>query len=444
MSEELQQLVPIEEQISQELVKHNYTEAKLRDFEEYLNLDIVGDDKEAYLIIKDKRKEVKSYRVAVEKFCKFKREDAVKIQKAWVAQENELVARMSKVEDHLEAKEKAYEKKIAEEKEARKRKQEEQLIMRQQVLSAMGVLYSEGAYTLGDISFELSIIKETEQDIWEESILPLYKEEYEKVEAERIEHDRIKLERESELKRQQEELEHRQQELAQKEAALKLAQEEQDRKQKSEADKKLAEAKAAREAKEKLRCDQLTAIGLMVGMEDGHLYFKGYDSWVSHIDITVYDDDKWDEMIGGLTAHVAKKKEDEEQRRLSEIEIQKEVDRKKSLGDSRFQSLKSFNYTRVPSEELAIYPEEDWLRLHADVKKQYDDDLRLVLEKEQADKRAQDEVIRLQKLDAAKDKEKWEEMMQKVNEVVVYEMRSSQYRKKTMILREKLEEIKAL
>src|SRR5688572_10541401 len=92
--------LPLEEQVSLELVKHNYTEAKLKEFEEYLKLDIVDDDKESYLIIKDKRKEVKSYRVAVEKFCKFKREDAVKIQKVWVSKENELVDKISKVEDY--------------------------------------------------------------------------------------------------------------------------------------------------------------------------------------------------------------------------------------------------------------------------------------------------------------------------------------------------------
>lgn len=445
---EIEQELPatLDEQISLELIKHNYTEEKLKEFEEYLKLDIVDDDKESYLLIKDKRKEVKAYRVATEKFCKFKREDAVKVQKAWVAKENELSDRMSKVEDYLEGKEKGYEKKIAEEKEARKRKHEEQLIMRQQALTNMGALYSDGSFHLGEVSFELSVVKESEPDIWEESILPKFKEEYEKVEAERIEQEMVKQEREAEIKRQQDELERKQKELAQKEAALKEAQEEQERKEKEEASKKAAEAKAAREAKEKSRCDQLTAIGLRVGMEDGHLYFKGYDSWVSHLDITCHSDEKWDEMITGLTAHVAKKKEEEEQKRLAEIEAQKEAERKMVLGQSRLKALKELG--RVPVDATAIslsdLSEEEYDTLYANEKREYEAAKRKMWEVEQEEKRKQEELKKQLELEQAKDKEKWESIMIQIQQVIVYEMRSSQYRKKAMILREKLEEIKAL
>src|SRR5688572_5126404 len=200
MSEELQ-VVPIEEQISQELVKHNVTQAVISTLnEKYGQLKIAGiEDKETYLLVKEGRKECKAFRVAAKKICEKGREEAVAIQKAWVAKQKEVTDQIAAIEDPLEEQEKAYEAAVAKEKEERKRKQEEQLIVRQQVLTGMGALYSDGCFKLGEISFELSVVKESEPDIWEESILPKFKEEYEKVEAERIEQERIKQEREAEM-----------------------------------------------------------------------------------------------------------------------------------------------------------------------------------------------------------------------------------------------------
>jgi hypothetical protein len=446
MPEELQkqQLVPIEEQISQELVKQNVTDAVIAGLKEkYGHLKIAGiEDRETYDLVKTGRKECKSFRVLAKKICEKGREDAVAIQKAWVGKQKEVTDQIAAIEDPLEEQEKAYEAAVAKEKEDRKRKQEEQLIMRQQILTSMGALYSDGSFAIGEVSFELSVVKESEKDIWEESILPKFQAEYEKVEADRIEQERVKQEREAEMKRQQEELERKQKELAEQEAKLKRAQEEQERKENEEYNRKQAEARSAREAKEKLRMDQLYALGLTFDHTDSH--FKGYESFVPFLDLRCHEDNKWEDLIVKLTGHVTAMKEEAEQKRLAEIEAQKEAERKKTLGLSRFQSLKQLGYTGLSTEVLSESTEEHWLQLYADVKKQYDEEQRIKWEKEQEEKRKQDELLHQQKMDAAKDKEKWEEMMQKINEFVVYEMRSSQYRKKAMILREKLEEIKAL
>jgi colicin import membrane protein len=443
MSEELQ-IVPIEEQISQELVKHNVTQAVISTLnEKYGQLEIAGiEDKETYLLVKEGRKECKAFRVAAKKICEKGREEAVAIQKAWVAKQKEVTDQIAAIEDPLEEQEKAYEAAVAKEKEDRRRRQEEQLINRQQVLTNMGALYSDGSFKLGEISFELSVVKESESDIWEESILPKFKEEYEKVEAERIEQERIKKEQEEELKRKKEEIDRQTRELQDREAALKKAEEERLAKEKEDQERKRKEAVAAQEAKDKARIDQLYALGLNYDVSDK--YFKGYDCYVHTLDIQGYSDEKWSEMINKITPYIAEQKAEAEQKRLAEIEAQKEAARKKAIGASRSDSLKAFNYIHTGINALADYSEEEWLQLHESVKKQYDEDQKLKWEKEQEEKRKQEELIRLQKLDAAKDKEKWEEMMQKINEVVVYEMRSSQYRKKAMILREKLEEIKAL
>jgi hypothetical protein len=450
MSEELQDIapLPIEERISNELVKHNVTEAiiaKIR--EDYLPLKIAGiEDKETYLIVKDARKHCKELRVLAKKICVDGREDAVAIQKAWVAKEKDVTGRIGEVEDYLEKQEKEYEAAVAKEKEDRKRRQEEQLIMRQQVLTGMGALYSDGSFHLGEVSFELSVVKESEPDIWEESILPKFKEEYEKVEAERIEQERIKREQEAEMKRQQDELERKQRELAEKEAALKAAQEEQERKQKEEEAKKAAEVNAAREAKYKTRCDQLTTIGLFVGMEGGHLYFKGYDCWVSHLDIIGHDDEKWSAMIEDMKVHVAKKKEEAEQKRLAEIEAQKELEKKRILGESRLRAFKELGSMPigVTSASLSEISEDEYDTLYRETKDEYEAAKKIQWEREQEEKRQLEEVKRQQELEISGDKVKWAEVMKQFESITLYTMISSQYKKKMAILREKLEEIKSL
>src|SRR5690606_17652414 len=157
--------------------------------------------------------------------CKKGREKAVEIQKAWVAKEKDIAGRIGEVEDYLEKQEKDFEAQVAAEKERRKKQQEEQLIMRQQILSAMNVLYSDGYFILGEVSFESSLIKECDPDIWENDIKPKYEEEYKKIEAERLEQERLQREKEAELKRQQEELERKQRELEAAAAELKRQQE---------------------------------------------------------------------------------------------------------------------------------------------------------------------------------------------------------------------------
>jgi multidrug efflux pump subunit AcrA (membrane-fusion protein) len=440
---EVQKLVPIEERISQELVSHNVTEAVIASLKEkYGHLKIAGiEDRETYDLVKTGRKECKSFRVLAKKICEKGREDAVAIQKAWVGKQKEVTDQIAAIEDPLEEQEKAYEAAVAKDKEDRKRRQEEQLINRQQTLSAMGVLYSEGCFTLGEVSFELSLIKESEQDIWEETILPKFRVEYEMMEEAAIRKAEIKRQEEQELKRQQEELEQKQRELAERESALKKAQEEQEKKQRE------AEALKAYEERERIeklwrgRLEQLRPIGW-----NGQEAFAKYDETVV---VATYDqlvsmtDEDFADVLGYHQSNVKKDAEQKEQKRLAEIEALKEAARKAALRKSRLEAISQYGWGDK-SDDFSLYSEGDWNNILSDAKDDYDKKQKEKWEKEQAEKRDQEEVVRLQKLDAAKDKEKWDEILRKVNEIEVYEMRSSQYRKKAMILREKLEEIKAL
>lgn len=433
--------IPLEEQISLELVKQNYTEAKLKEFEEYLKLDIIDNDKESYITIKDKRKEVKSYRVAVEKFCKFKREDAVKVQKAWVAQENKLVEKLAKVEDYLKGKEDAYDKAIAKEKADKARKIEEQWIMRQAEITKMGAMYSDGNFILGEVSFEMSSIKECEVEIWIESILPKFKEEHQRIEAERIRELEIQQEREAELIRRQAAINRKQKELEEQEAKLKQAQEEQERKQREEEEKKAAEAREKLQAKWGARIKQLTDMGLTFDFNDDH--YKGYSCFVSVLDIKVYDDEKWSRTIDDMTAVIAYEKEKEEQKRLAEIEAQKEAERKMTLRQSRRSALRQYT-VEEPEMDLAEYTDEAWEQLLKTAKDYHEECQRKQWEKEQEEKRKQEEQKKADELLQASEKQKWADIISQVSAIEIHEFKSGQYRKRAIELRKLLDQIKAL
>jgi hypothetical protein len=487
--------LPIEEQISQELVKANVTEAIIADLRErLLPLKISGtDDKETYLIVQAGRKECKALRVAAKKICTNGREQAVAISKAWIAKEKDVTGRISVVEDYLEKQEVEYETGIAKEKEARKRKQEEQLIIRQQTLAAMGVLYSDGNFTLGEVSYELSLVKESEEDVWQEAILPKFKEEYEKVQAEQIEKDRLKAEGEAEFKRQQEELAQKQKDLAEKEAALKR-----------EADRQALEAKEKKEAQLKSRRDQLVALGFTYNGIDG---FRFFDYMILHDDVENFCVAAWDGLLDDSKKYVSeieKQKSEEARKEQEKIDIQNkryaellpfkeygepiemnnlwihaesgfqeilsekrgafekaEEDRKKQieeaaakkererieeeqrqaevkrvneLGQFRMKMLKNYNGGDDSTVEgLGKMDDTAWEIIRAGWQDAYE----ATVKKEQEEKKAEE-------LAQASDKVKWASIIANLQELEIHDFRSGPYRKRAAILREKLEEIKAL
>jgi hypothetical protein len=442
MSEELQ----LEEQISQELVKQNVTQAVISGLKEaYGHLKIAGiEDKETYLLVKEGRKKCKDFRVLAKKICERGREDAVAIQKAWVKKQKEVTDEIAAIEDPLDEQEKAYEAAVAKEKEDRKRRHEEQLIMRQQALTAMGALYSDGSFHLGEVSFELSVVKESEPDIWEESILPKFKEEYEKVEAERIEQERIKKEQEAEFMRRELEQERKRLELEAKEAALKKAQEEQERKEREELLRIEKEAMAKKIEKWNARRSELSSFGMIPNFLSGDYAYE--DIIVSGGYIESAEDNEWNETVELSRLDVQKKKAEAEQKRLAEIEAQKEAERKKVLGDSRIKAFKELGSipVGVTSASLSEITEDEYDSLYRETKDEYEAAKRIQWEKEQEEKRQLDELKRQQELALAGDKVKWAEVMKQFDEITLYTMVSAQFKKKMGILREKLEEIKSL
>lgn len=125
--------------IETELAEQNITAqviAKLK--ENYSGLTINGiDDKEGFKRVEEGRKECKAIRVLATKICKTGREEAIQIQKAWIAKEKEVVGQIEEIEKELEEQS----DRIKKEKEEIlfKAAQEAKLPMRKEKLASIGI-----------------------------------------------------------------------------------------------------------------------------------------------------------------------------------------------------------------------------------------------------------------------------------------------------------------
>jgi hypothetical protein len=205
----------LEKVIETKLVQSNVTDAVLNALKEkYGGMKLKAiDDKESYLEIKAAARECGKVRTLAVKICKEGREEAVKTQKLWIAKEKEVVGRVAEVEDALDAEIERFDKEVERLENEEKERQEAAYINRQALLTKMGATYADGSFVLGSASFEAALIKGSPEDVWEETVLPKFQAEYEKIELVRIEEEKKKQEAEAELKRQQEELQRQQAEL---------------------------------------------------------------------------------------------------------------------------------------------------------------------------------------------------------------------------------------
>jgi len=103
-----------ENPITTELAKQNVTEAVIAKLKkDFLPLKINGvEDKEGYKKVHDARIVCRDTRILAEKICKKGREEAIKIQKEWLAKEKEVVNQVSEVEQYLKKQEDAIDTEI--------------------------------------------------------------------------------------------------------------------------------------------------------------------------------------------------------------------------------------------------------------------------------------------------------------------------------------------
>lgn len=147
---------PLEDKrIVTELAKINITETVLERFKvNYLPLVINGiGDKEGYAEVSGALKECSKARIETVKLCKKSREEAIAVQKAWVAKEKEIVGKIEPVETHLKQEVTKYEEAV--EKEKVKAYRLIQLPGRKQQLTQFGAAIPTDEVLLGmdDVAF---------------------------------------------------------------------------------------------------------------------------------------------------------------------------------------------------------------------------------------------------------------------------------------------------
>lgn len=394
-SEQVQEVMELslEKAIETKLIQSNLTEQVLAALKEkYGGMKLKSvDDKESYLELKAAAKDCAKVRTLAVKVCTEGRERAVKEQKLWIAEQKRVVGEVATVEDPLDAEIKKYDDNIERIKQEEKNKQEEAYINRQATITKMGATYIDGNFVLGSASFEANLIKGSSDDVWEEAIVPKFREEYEKIEAVRLSEEKQKKEEADNLKRQQDELEKQKAELK--------AQQDELQKQKEEAER----------TEQKRISELLTNRGTVLrglGMSFDGSKFDFADIFIDKNTITSLPEYEWTTLVSETTVKIKEVKDTEakkqEEKRLADIETAKQEAIKKEQ--------------ERQAEETRL----------ADLKKKQDE------EKKQAE------------LEAANDKTKWTEFVTQVKSIQSFEMKSSQYKNKMKAATEKISEILAL
>ena len=375
------QEISLEKTIENKLVHNNVTAQILGALKQkYGDLKLKAlDDKESYLELKSAAKDCAKVRTLTTKLCKEGREQAVKEQKLWVAKEKEIIAQVSIVEDALDSEiakfDNEVDRKVAEE----KNRQEEAYINRQATLTKMGAIYQDGCFVLGETSFEAELVKGASQDVWDDAVVPKFKEEFNKIEAVKIEEQRLKDEADTERKCQQEELAKQQREFEEKQAAFQRQQDESERLQREKLQAEETEKQRQVQELQKQRFE------LMYPVNPTGADMSMPTLWV-----------------------------------LSESDFQEKLATKKIEFKKAQEEKQAAIEANAAQKERERIEEEQRL---SEIKKQ------------------QEEAKKAEELAQAKDKDKWNEFVIKLGVVPIFEMRSGQYRKKMQIAKEKIDEI---
>jgi hypothetical protein len=407
MEVEAEEMLPeksLDKQIENALVKENVTDKVIRQLKEtFSGMTLQSlDDKESYLDIKKARTEVRRIGILVEKVCKKGRERAVKEQRLWLAKQNEILGKIAKVQDPLDAEIKKFDDEVERKETEEKIKREEAFIARQSSLLKYGAEYKSGNYELGEISYETELIKQADTEVWEEVILPKFKRVYEQKEAARVEEEN-KRKAEFELQKKQRE------EFEQQQAAFKLQQEEFAKQQKALQEQKDKQEREIREAEQKKQHEELQK------------RFAIRNGRVSELKSLGCTYDAGDEEYSFKELFV-----------VSGAEVE-------SLSEKEWVGL--VNKTKPLIEKL-IADEKEILRAQIEKQKQEAAELAAKREREKiAEEQRLAQIKKAEEMAQASDKEKYQDIVSYLKKTPIHEMKSSIYKARMNAIRDFLSDL---
>jgi hypothetical protein len=321
--------------IETKLAAENVTDQAIAKYrKEAMAMKIAGpEDKEGYEAVYEMRQKGKRTRIIAVDICKAGREPLQAEVDMWIKKQADIVALIKEPEAYLLAQETEYEaakERVKQEKVAAITKRYE---ARVEQLTALGVRWSGSVYILDDLAYTGEVIRESEDDHFNEKILPQYRKIWESKEAIAKAHREAMELQEKQNREAREELERREKLLKEQQDALKKQQEEADRKKNEEEEKERLAWKKAADDKMKARLNQLTSLGLKYDFASGH--YVNFDVFIHNLDITGYDDQKWDQTISATTDHIEKFKAGEAEKETARLKkefdenVQRKVDEQK-------------------------------------------------------------------------------------------------------------------
>lgn len=401
-AEEMLPEVPLEKVINDALVKSNVTDqviAALKEKYGSLRLKDIN-DKESYLEVKEARKEVRKVGIVTEKLCKKGREDAVAIQRKWLEKENEILKKIAEIEDPLNAEIERFDNEV-ERKEIEENKRKEGIyINRQSTLSKLGATYDNGSFVLNNISYEVDLIKNADEEMWTEIILPKYRKVFEEIEAVKVEEENKRKAELAEEKRKRAEFDQQQKKFKEEqELFAKQQQELQEQKdaiareQRLEQDRKELEDKNKKQVIVDARIFKLKDLGF--GYNGVSAYVFGDMQVFVDTQIRMLNEEDWNILIESITPRV--------------------------------QELLRESYEKIQEENKKREQE--------------------LVNKALADQKLKEQQVHLRKeeeLTQANDRTKWLSFIAELKMLVHSEMKSPMYKSKQAKAKEKIDEILSL
>lgn len=304
------QLNIINKKIDSQLVKANITDQLIGKFEkEYGVLEISGiKDTDGYNAVYDARITCKNTRILAIDICKTGRAPSQAETKAWIAKQKEVVARISKIEEDLQAKQNVIDNEKERVKAEKIRLEGERLKDRMAILQKLGATTDGVDVISGSVNYSIEVIRETDQDIFDFKILPKYKEVFEANELVRLEEEKKKADEDARISKEKKDFEDQQTAFRKQQQELKEAQDKLDKEKKDKEDAEEKQKQNAIVTRTKDRADELDALGLGYNFQQEAFQIGIGRISIPHSLLVAKTDAEWNEFIDAWKPKIAEAK----------------------------------------------------------------------------------------------------------------------------------------
>lgn len=433
----------VQKVISGEVAKFDKFETRLNELKEkYKDLTIVDvNDKEGYENVRVAIGDLRSIRTGTDADKKVIKAPFLAACSTIEERSKWIIAEVSKIEAPLQKRKDEIDEEKEKIKADKKAKQEAAFAKRLVQLTAMGASFADGMnLVLEDVSYEAVLIRESDDEIYEQVILPKYKSIFDKNEAERLkkqaEEDERKRKEEEDrekLRKQQQELQDAQDQLQRDRDELQRQKDEAARKEQEKAEKELAE-------RTNNRVKQVTAIGLQF---DGISAYRYKDAFIKLEEVKTFEDEAWDRVLNTAQNLVCSIKEKEEQEKKEQDERKALMDARKAKGETRLSLLEAVG-CEGDAMVLGGLSDEDWELDYKDATYAYDDLKKKQWQQQQEQEQKEADAKKQEELAQADDKTKWTHLLSRINSISVPEFKTAKYKSAANSALEYINQIKKL